>query len=384
MLLLLALLAASPQQAPGILVKYLGHSCFQITTPAQERLVLDPYASDEWPGLSLPYIHADVVLITHAHWDHSSWRSVKGSPKVVRETGAASFADARVTGIKGRHAAIGGETIGYRNIIYTVETGGLRFCHLGDNAPPSDPAGPGAQALRDAIGAIDVLLLPVDAEKRVLTYDGAREWIDLLKPRLVIPMHYRVPGLSLERVTGIGTVDEWLAMQPRVRRQPGESVLLTPQSLPEAGQTDILVLTLPGQKAPPASVAAPGMAVAAEARKEAQIAASNGDLATALEQYTRAAQLDPADPSAPLQMGWIYMGQSRADRAAESFQKALDVATADRKSASMGWLGLGMARDLLGQRPDALIAYKKVIEMGLNDETQLDQAKRYLESPYTE
>ena len=93
---------------------------------------------------------------------------------------------------------------------------------------------------------------------------------------------------------------------------------------------------------------------------------------------------DPSDPSAPLQMGWIYMGQSRPDRAAESFQKALDAATADRKSASMGWLGLGMARDLLGQRGDALIAYQKVVELGLNDETQLDQAKRYLETPYTE
>jgi len=386
LLIVLALAAAAPAEPPpAATLRWFGHSCFLITTPRGALILIDPYSSDEWPGLKLPYVHADLVLITHAHWDHSAWRLVKGDPKVRRETGEAAFQDARVLGIAGRHAPIGAESIRHRNIIFVVETGGVRLCHLGDNGPPSDPAGPGADALKGAIGAVDILLLPVDAERRVLTYEAAREWVDLLRPRIVIPMHYRIPGVSLERIQGIGTVDEWLSTQQRVRRLPGDTLQLGREGLPSAEASQVLVLTLPGQRAPEPGVAAPGMAAAAEALSAAQLAAAGGDLASALEQYTRAAQLDPADPVAPMQMGWIYMGQSRPDRAAESFEKAVAGAgQADRESASMAWLGLGMARDLLGRRDAALEAYKQVIALGLNAETQMDQARRYLETPYTE
>ena len=54
-------------------LQYVGHSCFVITTSGS-RLVIDPYASGEWPGLTLPYLHADRVLVTNPHWDHNAWR----------------------------------------------------------------------------------------------------------------------------------------------------------------------------------------------------------------------------------------------------------------------------------------------------------------------
>ena len=43
-----------------------------------------------------------------------------------------------------------------------------------------------------------------------------------------------------------------------------------------------------------------------------------------------------------------------------------------------------MALDLLGRRQEAIAAYKKVIELGVNEDHQVDEARGHLESPYTE
>lgn len=358
-------------------LQYLGHSCFVITTPSGERLLIDPFASGEWPGLTLPYVHADRVLVTHPHWDHNAWREVRGGPKVIEEPGRVEGKDFVITGIAGRHAETGGASINWRNTIYLVETGGVRLCHLGDN-------GPVTPELKTLIGAVDVLMLPVDGEKRVLTYDQADGWIDALSPRLVLPMHYRLPGLALDQITGIGTIDEWLSLQPQAIRLARDTIVLDPLTLPPPGARQVEVLTLPGQRPPDPNAPAPGKATAIEARHKAELAAAAGDNVTALAQFERAASLDPSDAAALEKIGYLQLGAARPDRALEFFQKAVAACAADPKSGSLAWLGMGMALDLLGRREEATTAYRKVVDLGVNDQHQVDEARGYLESPYTE
>ena len=65
--------------------------------------------------------------------------------QVIDKPGIADGKDFVIRGIAGRHAELAGGSTGYGNIIFVVETGGLRFCHLGDN-------GPVTEELRLAIG----------------------------------------------------------------------------------------------------------------------------------------------------------------------------------------------------------------------------------------
>ena len=359
---LLLLLALTQQHAA---IQYLGHSCFVITSPAGTRLLIDPYADGEWPGLSFPTTHADKVLVTHGHWDHAAWRAIRGHPKVIDKPDLLNGKDFVIRGFAGRHADLAGGSTAYGNIIYVVETGGLRFCHLGDN-------GPVTEQLRLAIGPVDVLMVPVDKENRVLTYDQAQAWVEALSPRLVIPMHYRVPGRTLPSVIHLGTVDEWVSHQTRFERRKGDTIDLDPATLPQRGDRLVVVLGLPGEAPPEPGAEKAGRAEAIAAKNRGELAAAGGDLVTALTEFTRAADLDPADEGTLEKIGFLHLGSGRPDRALEYLRRA------------NAWLGVGMALDLLGRRDEALAAYRKVVELAVNDDHQIDRAKLYLENPYTD
>jgi L-ascorbate metabolism protein UlaG (beta-lactamase superfamily) len=374
---------AAPKPPPTL--RAIGHSCFLLTTPAGTRVVIDPYRSEEWPGLKLPALEADLVLVTHPHWDHDASSAVRGSPRVLAGPGSHEFKDVRVRGLAGRHAVTGGEAIRFANTVYVIETGGVRLCHPGDNGPLADTPG-----LAEAIGPVDVLLLAIDAERRVLDYEAAAAWIHALSPRLVIPMHHRVPGVTFEQVTGLGTVDEWLSGQPGFSRLPGDTLALGPdpehpESWPEPGARAVRVLTLPGERARSGVPARAGRAEAIEAKRRAEIAVAGGDTATALDQFQKAASIDPSDAETLQKIGFLHMAARRADLAADFLTRAARAAgMTDTRVAATSWLGAGMALDLLGRREEARAAYQAVLDLGVNDENQADQARSYLSHPYQE
>ena len=363
-------------------LKFIGHSCFVITTPKGARVLIDPFAANEWPGLAFPVVHADHVLVTHPHWDHNAYRRVRGKARPVLSPGEVKGKGFTVVGYAGRHAAIGGDLVDYVNTVYVVETGGVRFCHLGDNGPVEE-----SRHLVESIGPVDVLMIPVDAEQRVLTYAQVTAWIEALSPRVVIPMHYKVPGLSLEHVTGIGTLGEWLSRMPSgidVTILDDDDVTIGSEGgvpLPAGdGTHEVWVFTLEGQREQEHT---PGLAEATDAKARAGEALAAGDTATALAELQTAARALPDDAEIRLKMGFLYLSGGRPDRAVEHFSHGAESAGEnDRRSASLCWLGAGMALDLLERRDEALLAYVKVIDLGLNDELQLDHARRYIEEPY--
>jgi hypothetical protein len=55
-----------------VTLEYIAHACFRVTSPAGTQVLIDPYASRVWLGYDFPpNIHADAVLISHPHYDHS-------------------------------------------------------------------------------------------------------------------------------------------------------------------------------------------------------------------------------------------------------------------------------------------------------------------------
>lgn len=163
-----------------------GHSCFEVKDAV--TVVTDPHDGKSI-GIKTPLVKADIVLVTHDHFDHNCVRIVKGDPSVVRDPGERSLKGVRIFGLPTFHDQEGGARRG-RNIIYRFEMDGMRFCHCGDLGHDLSE-----EQVR-AIGPVDVLFVPVGG---VFTIDGvqAKALVAKLRPRVAVPMHFRWGGLSI-------------------------------------------------------------------------------------------------------------------------------------------------------------------------------------------
>lgn len=212
-----------------MIVKFLGHACFLLTSSAGLKVMIDPYEAGAFGG-SLGYgpisDTADIVLISHEHADHNYVRGVPGSPKVCRQ--GCEFQGVEFRGVQACHDPEGGTKRGHVTLFaFTLD--GLRVCHLGDLGALLTP-----QQVA-AIGPVDVLFIPVGG---TYTLDAGQAWavIDQLKPRLVIPMHFKTPKVTMP----LSSVEAFAAGKPNVEFTKRSTVTLTPEVLTDT--TRVLVL----------------------------------------------------------------------------------------------------------------------------------------------
>ena len=162
-------------------IEYLGHSCFKITAKDGTSVLTDPYTR---VGYELPQnISADIVTVSHSHFDHNYIRAVVGKPKMITTTDRQSLNGIQIEGISSWHDERGGALRG-ANILFKMDIDGLCICHLGDLGEPCSPS------IIKAIGKVDILLIPVGG---TYTIDAitAKRFVDEIAPKMVIPMHYR-------------------------------------------------------------------------------------------------------------------------------------------------------------------------------------------------
>ena len=186
-----------------------GHSCFTLET-AEGSVVFDPYRDGSVPGLSPIRLTADLVLCSHDHRDH-------GARELVGLTGRTpSFS---VETISTFHDPEGGALRG-PDTIHIVAAEGMRLAHLGDLGCIPTPE------QLDRLRGLDVLLIPVGG---YYTIDAsqAQELVEELKPRIVVPMHYRSDTFGYEV---IARLEDFLALRSDVVRYPGSALELTPHT----------------------------------------------------------------------------------------------------------------------------------------------------------
>lgn len=168
-------------------LRWHGHDCFEITDGI--TIVTDPH-DGKAIGIRPPQVRADLVLVSHDHFDHNCVRIVKGAnTEVVTTSGKTHRMGVEIVGIPSFHDDEGGAKRG-QNIIFKFAHNGITFCHLGDLGHVLDDDAVGR------VGNVDILFLPVGG---VFTIDADKAWevLDRLRPRIAVPMHYRVGGLSL-------------------------------------------------------------------------------------------------------------------------------------------------------------------------------------------
>lgn len=165
-----------------------GQSCFRIQSK-DIILVTDPF--DRAIGLRPPFGAADIATISHDHIDHSNHEVLKGDYFVVDSAGEYEVKKVVIKGIDSFHDNKEGKEQG-PNVIYKIEMEDLKICHLGDFGQDNFTNGQ-----LERIGQVDILFIPIGG---VSTIDGkkAQDIIAQIEPRLVIPMHYKIKGLTGE------------------------------------------------------------------------------------------------------------------------------------------------------------------------------------------
>lgn len=168
-------------------IRWHGHACFEISDG--KTIVTDPHDGKSI-GIAPPVVKADIVLVSHNHFDHNCTRIVKGENiKVVSSPGNKKIGEAQITGIPSYHDEVKGAKRG-ENIIFKFVLDNITFCHLGDLGHVPD------DEIIEKIGVVDVLFVPVGG---TFTINGEKAYsvVQKIRPKIAVPMHYRVGGLSL-------------------------------------------------------------------------------------------------------------------------------------------------------------------------------------------
>ncbi len=170
-----------------MIIRWHGHSCFEISNGI--TIVTDAHDGKSI-GIRPPDVIADIVLQSHDHFDHNCGRLVRGSDvKIISTSEPRDERGIKIHGVNTFHDEVQGEKRG-SNIIFVFEMNDIKYCHLGDLG----------ELLTDDnvkdIGEVDILFCPVGGTF-TLDAEGAWNVINAIKPKVIVPMHYRVGGLSL-------------------------------------------------------------------------------------------------------------------------------------------------------------------------------------------
>lgn len=178
-----------PAAASGkIEIKWFGHSFFQITSSGGTRIITDPFGA---MGFPMPEVWPNVVTVGREHGNHNNVGLAKGNPVVLRglkEGGEDwnqinfTFGDVLIYNVPVHQRGVPGY-LSLKGSGFVFEMDGLCIFHSGDVSEPFN------EDQVQLIGHVDILLQTIGG---VFTIgpEGAKQVIEQLKPKIVVPMHY--------------------------------------------------------------------------------------------------------------------------------------------------------------------------------------------------
>ena len=203
-------------------ITWYGLSCFRLTERKHATVVADPYNGKL--GLPALKLKADVVTVSHDAQGHNYVTAVSGAQHKLDGPGEYEIGNVFITGIITKSAAHANH-----NVIFLFDFNGLKVAHLGDlDKVPS-------QNEIEALEEVNVLMLPVGGGNS-LTAAQASELVSMLEPNIVIPMHYKLPGLKLE----LDELDRFLKEMGVTEPTEESSLKISLSNLPEETETVIL------------------------------------------------------------------------------------------------------------------------------------------------
>ena len=211
---------------------YFGHCAFRWETPGGVTVMADPYrnqAGRYWFSRLFPEAHCDLGLISHAHFDHDAADRLPEAASVLRMPGEFASGDLQIRGIADFHSGPS-RLADFPNVMFRLEVNGVSFLHIGDNRTEWPPE------VARAVGDIDVLMVTVDDSIHLLTYEQVDSLVQRLEPRVVVPMHYAIPGITSGECELLPP-EGWLDRQSAVRRLDSHHADFAAGKLP--GSTEV-------------------------------------------------------------------------------------------------------------------------------------------------
>ena len=178
------LLTAAPILADSLKIENFGHSSILIRDQDQSVL-LNPFrAVGCASGLLEKNISADIILASSLLPDEGA-KNAKGLFMV--KPGSYRINGLTFEGISSPHDRVGGRRFGM-STFWRWEQKGLTFAHLGGAASPL------TIEERLLIGSPDVLFIAVGGGSKVYNAQEAANVVEVLKPKIVIPVQYQQKG----------------------------------------------------------------------------------------------------------------------------------------------------------------------------------------------
>ena len=203
---------------------WLGHSCFRFRSDPL-ALITDPYPDSL--GLDMGSPSAQIVTVSHSHLNHSFDEGVSGEKRVFSGPGEYEYLGVLLKGVMTPRGD--GDPAEKRNTAYHIEMEGLRLCHLGDISS--------ALAVRqiDELTPLDLLFLPV-GEVCTVVLSRTLEIVRALNPKIVVPMHYDLPGLKVQ----LGSIEPFLREIGVQEAAPQNRLNVTATNLPPERRVVVL------------------------------------------------------------------------------------------------------------------------------------------------
>ncbi|MEK7541320.1 MAG: MBL fold metallo-hydrolase [Patescibacteria group bacterium] len=213
-----------------MVITWYGQACFRVQS-GELTVAIDPFSKEI--GLTPPRFKADIVLVTHGHFDHNNAAALAGSPFVISGPGEYEVQGVTARGIATYHDRVQGKERGF-NTIYRIDMEGISLLHMGDF---------GEEKVRDEtleeIGDIDILMIPVGGTYTIAGADAARI-VKQIEPAYVIPMHYKLPGVK----ANLEGVEQFLKEMGASKTEPAEKLTLKKKDIPEEGKATVVVLKI--------------------------------------------------------------------------------------------------------------------------------------------
>ena len=225
-----------------MIIQWFGQSFFKINTKNSTGedvvVAIDPF--DKSYGLKVPTkFGADIVLVSHEHKDHSNVDLIKETslspePFVISGPGEYEVKGVMIYGIPAFHDDKEGAERG-EITMFLIESEGIWLAHLSDL---------GQKTLEDnqleQLKEVDVLMTPVGG---TFTIDAkeASKIISQVEPRVIIPMHYNLPGLKFKSGAKLDGVDKFIKEEGIKAEEVEGKLKINKKDLPQE-ETKLFVL----------------------------------------------------------------------------------------------------------------------------------------------